>query len=393
MLRCVGLLTWAVMALPLVYEHIEQSIIGRPTGIASGPIPVFIGYVGFGISYYWLTNWLVRDRAFSRSQSRWHWVLTFCMSACALLVSYSSGSELYSILMMIIASVLPWMMSWRLGSLWLLINQLALFPTYDRTVEGGLLAASMQALLYCGLSMLTFVASLVTYYQMEAREEQRQLNAELRATRALLAENVRINERMRIARELHDVIGHQLAALSLNLEVSIHQDLGNGRAFVQTAYGLAKGLLKDVRETVSQIRQVEPIDLSTAVQALINQVPGLNVQFHMTAQVNIHDPEYAHTLLRCIQEILTNTIRHAQARNLWLSITTDDELLILDAHDDGRGASNLVPGNGLVGMRERLQTFGGTLEISTESEKGFTVQACINQKLSKYPVKADGHSI
>ena len=113
----------------------------------------------------------------------------------------------------------------------------------------------MQSLLYAGFSGFVFVTSLVARQQAQAREEQRRLNAELRATRALLAESARINERTRISRELHDLLGHHLTALSLNLEVAGHLVEGKAQEHVNQAHTLAKLLLSDVREAVSQLRE------------------------------------------------------------------------------------------------------------------------------------------
>src|SRR3546814_12823550 len=84
----------------------------------------------------------------------------------------------------------------------------------------------LQSALYVGFSSFVFVTGLVAKQQVEARDEQRQLNSELRATRALLAESSRLSERMRISRELHDLLGHHLTALSLNLEVATHVSSG-----------------------------------------------------------------------------------------------------------------------------------------------------------------------
>ncbi|WP_330970580.1 sensor histidine kinase, partial [Lysobacter sp. A3-1-A15] len=126
--------------------------------------------------------------------------------------------------------------------------------------------AMMQSLLYAGFSGFVFVTSFVAREQSLAQEEQRRLNAELRATRALLAESARVNERTRISRELHDLLGHHLTALSLNLEVAGHLSQGRARDHVQQAHTLARLLLTDVREAVSQLRDTGSIDLAAALR-------------------------------------------------------------------------------------------------------------------------------
>ena len=81
-------------------------------------------------------------------------------------------------------------------------------------------------------------------------------------------------------------------------------------------------------------------------------------------------------LLRCTQEIITNTVRHANARNLWLHFErTSMNELAMHARDDGRGVTELRQGNGLLGMRERLAEIGGRLTIKTERDHGFALDA------------------
>ena len=81
-------------------------------------------------------------------------------------------------------------------------------------------------------------------------------------------------------------------------------------------------------------------------------------------------------LLRCTQEIITNTVRHAHARNLWLRFErTPANELAMHARDDGRGVTDLRQGNGLLGMRERLAQIGGRLNITTERDRGFALDA------------------
>ena len=87
--------------------------------------------------------------------------------------------------------------------------------------------------------------------------------------------------------------------------------------------------------------------------------------------LTLDDPERAHVLLRCTQEIITNAVRHAGARNLWINAGRAATASSSSARDDGHGADTFVAGNGLRGMRERLQQYGGDLKIETRPEAGF----------------------
>src|SRR5690606_21991506 len=171
-------------------------------------------YLAFGACYWWLT------RGLGHGRPAWHdRGLLLALTLFALAVSYFNGSGLGSILLMVAAGVIPWLLPSSSGVLLLLLSQLAVLPIYYGVFRMPLFEALMQSLLYGGFSLFIYVTSLVAKQQAQARDEQRRLNAELRATRALLAESARVNERTRISRELHDLLGHHLTALSLNLEV------------------------------------------------------------------------------------------------------------------------------------------------------------------------------
>jgi signal transduction histidine kinase len=262
---------------------------------------------------------------------------------------------------------------------WLVLQNVACIPVYAAFPNFTMGAAVLQAGLYLGNSVIVFIASEVARQQADAREDQRRLNSELRATRALLAESSRISERMRIARDLHDLVGHHLTALSLNLEVAGHLVVNREASdHVARARTTAKQLLADVREVVSELRDDEGIQLTNALRDLTEGVPGLTVHLELPPRFAVSDSRRAQVLLRCTQEIITNTVRHARARHLWLRFEeATGGMLVLKAHDDGRGAGEVIPGNGLMGMRERLAEVGGQLAIRTDRDRGFALEASL----------------
>ena len=293
------------------------------------------------------------------------------LTGTAIAISYYSGSGLGSILLMVVACVLPWLLPMPVGVAWLVLSQFVVVPVYVRGLDFTWPEALMQSALYAGFCAFVFVTSLVARQQAQAREEQRRLNAELRATRVLLAESARVNERTRISRELHDLLGHHLTALSLNLEVAGHLSEGRVKEHVQQAHTLARLLLTDVREAVSHLRDGGAIDLEAALRPLAENVPSLQIHMDIESPLTMDDPERAHVLLRCTQEVITNAVRHAAARNLWIRAHREEAMIAMTARDDGRGADAFVAGNGLRGMRERLAQYGGHLEIKTRPQEGF----------------------
>lgn len=374
LLRYAGLFTWAVVGLPLLYTWFAQVPATEVPGdealeLQRMSMGGWIAYGVFGLSYLWLTRGLG-----SRATRAADVVLLFLLTASAITVSYYSLSGLGSVLLMTTACVLPWLLPLRVGVVWLVLSQLAVIPVFVRGLDFPVFDAILQSLLYAGFCVFVFVTSLVAKQQAQARDDQRRLNAELRATRLLLAESARINERTRISRELHDLLGHHLTALSLNLEVAGHLSQGQAKEHVSQAHTLARLLLTDVREAVSQLREGGAIDLSLALRPLAENVPSLAIHMDIESPLTLDDPERAHVLLRCTQEIITNAVRHAGARNLWITARRDDGCIRMGARDDGRGADLLVAGNGLRGMRERLAQHGGTLDIDTRPGAGFDLR-------------------
>src|SRR5690606_5186367 len=371
LLRWAGLFTWAITGVWLVQLWLDPRAVDELLQGGGHPFGALVArwtalYLSLGVVYWWLSRDLGRRRHGMLDN-----VALLVLTACAIDVSVFSGSGLGSVLLMVMAGLLPWLVPVRSGVAWLVGSNLAAIPVWVNVLGFPLLIAAAQSLLYAGFSSFVFVTALVARQQTEAREEQRRLNAELRATRRLLAESARVNERTRISRELHDLLGHHLTALSLNLEVAGHLAEGRAREHVQQAHTLARLLLTDVREAVSQLREGDTIDLSAALRPLAENVPALDIHMDIQSPLMLDDPERAHVLLRCTQEIITNVVRHAGADNLWLSARLEGGKVRMDARDDGRGAEQLEAGNGLQGMRERLAQVGGTLRVETGARAGF----------------------
>ena len=368
LLRYAGLFTWAVVGLPLLYSWLAPHLGAADEELALRPMPWqgWLSYLAFGAGYAWLTRHLG-----GRSRQPADYLLLLVLTLAALGVSYFNGSGLGSVLLMVAACVLPWLLPLPLGAGWLLASQLAVAPVFIRWLGFPPLEALMQSMLYAGFSGFVFIVSLVALQQAQAREEQRRLNAELRATRALLADSARVNERTRISRELHDLLGHHLTALSLNLEVAGHLSDGRVKEHVQQAHTLARLLLTDVREAVSQLREGGAIDLGAALRPLAENVPKLAIHMDIEQPLTVDDPERAHVLLRCAQEAITNVVRHADAGQLWLRARREGQNVVLQVRDDGRGSDQVAPGNGLRGLGERLRQHGGRLDIATRRGQGF----------------------
>ena len=235
--------------------------------------------------------------------------------------------------------------------------------------------------LYWGLNLAAQVIAVGAVHALR-REAERSLalgriNAELRATQALLAESAAQAERMRISRELHDAWGHDLTALSLQLEYASHVSPELGRASAIEARDLAKSLLAKVRDVVGTLRRYEGHDIKPVLEALASDAPQLNVHLDIPDTLALQSAEAAQTLMRSAQEIITNTLRHAGARNLWLALRMEDGGVRLDSRDDGEGTDQLRLGHGLKGLIERFQQQGGQIAFESARGSGFKVMGWI----------------
>jgi signal transduction histidine kinase len=369
LLRYAGLFTWAVVGIPLVLNSWYFPVREADELLATAPdiLGSTIAYFVFGAAY-----WLVTRELGTRRPRKFDIALLGVLTISAIAFSKLTGTGLGSILLMLVSGVIPWLMPLGVGVTWLILQHVPLVPVFEGLGFTPVFAV-LQAVMYVGYSSFTFITGLVAKQQAQAREEQRRLNAELRATRALLAESSRMSERLRISRELHDLLGHHLTALSLNLEVAGHLTEGKALEHVRQSHTLAKLLLTDVREAVSEMREERGIDLTNALRVLVEGVPALDVELDLPERLQIDDPERAQVLLRCAQEIITNTVRHAGASHLRLRMTQGDQGIRLEASDNGRGCQHATPGNGLRGMRERLSACGGQVDIITSPGQGFAL--------------------
>ncbi|MFN8547426.1 MAG: sensor histidine kinase [Candidatus Eisenbacteria bacterium] len=229
--------------------------------------------------------------------------------------------------------------------------------------------------LVAGWELLAFCGGMLAATEIRARRDVDRLAAALTLANAQLEESSREAERLHIARELHDTVGHRLAALGVSLDLESRRAEGASAASLREARDSTQQLLAEVREVVSAMREEQPIDLKRAIASLISGLGGLEIALSITPDLQVRDAACAHALYRCAQEALTNVLRHAQATRVRVELRQDANFVALAIRDDGEGADPLREGHGLAGMRERLQALGGTIIVETRRGQGFAVVA------------------
>ena len=195
--------------------------------------------------------------------------------------------------------------------------------------------------------------------------ERNRMNRRLRKANEEIEHLAKVAERERIARDLHDVLGHTLSVIILKSELAgklIDRDPEHAGAEIREVEQISRQALSDVRDAIRGYRsQGLPAELAQAKSTL--ETAGIIVQCDAATTLKL--PAVQESVLSlAVREAVTNVVRHAQARTCSFRLEQQNGSCRLEIHDDGRGGPNLE-GNGLRGMRERVEMLGGTLSRET----------------------------
>ncbi len=331
----------------------------------------FAGYLVF-VAAYGLTSLKEAERSRTVLST-----LLVVQMAMAVYLIWLYPSFIVTCLLVVVAWQTGWLFSLRVALLVALAQAVALASIKCVGPTGQSDNLSLLILfIACGFQVFAITAAHLARSEAQARDELIRLNGELRATQALMAESARMSERLRISRDLHDILGHNLTTLAIHLEVASRLVRGQAAEHVQCARDVASALLRQVRGVVNRVR-VEPVDLRAALSALTDGALGLNVRLVLPDELAALDAARADAVIRCVQEVITNALRHARAKELLVELEqTADGSVSINARDDGQGGK-FVEGGGLTGMRERFKMLGGELSIASSPGEGFAVRGAI----------------
>lgn len=255
---------------------------------------------------------------------------------------------------------------------------------------------ALQVYAYIGAAAVSslFTAAAVTERRLaadalaEREAELRHSMSELRSLSTRLNQ-VREEERARIARDVHDHLGQTLTVLKMDVAEVRRRARAGAIARVEERLSemslLIDGAVEDVRRVASELRPLllDEFNLADAMRYYLDEVAHRSgLRYELTAPAAIDMPaERAGALFRILQEAITNVTRHAGASRVAVSIELADDEVRLEIADDGRGLPPLPerrPGAlGLVGMRDRARLFGGDVVINSEAGRGTIVTARI----------------
>jgi signal transduction histidine kinase len=274
---------------------------------------------------------------------------------------------------------------------WMLFYNVVIITVYAVILmslgEGMALLAANFPIFFTGQIFIVFFTQMAVT-EARSREKIERLVNELEEANdnlrdyAFKVEELAITqERNRLAREIHDGLGHYLTSINMQLQAAqavMDIDPQKAQSGLTTARELTKNALAEVRQSVSTLR------LSMASNKYLSELIHQHLDSVAHGEVIIHfesrgeefqlDPKINWTLLRAIQAGINNALKHAQCENIHILLSFDSDKVELVIQDDGIGATNYEGGYGLVGLQERVHLLNGSLEIISDKQEGLRLK-------------------
>jgi signal transduction histidine kinase len=275
------------------------------------------------------------------------------------------------------------------GLLWGPVTVLNLIAPEDMRAEG--MSAGYIIFLNALIAMVCFFVGRTVHARRASTQALEERARAAEANQRALAEQAVGDERRRIARELHDMVAHHVSVmgvLATGARRVLRRDPDAADEALGTIEDTSRATLREMRRLLDVLRtDAEPAaDLSpqpglAGIELLVEQVreAGLPVSLRVDGSPGPLDPGVALTIYRIVQEALTNALKHAGSATAQVRLSFGVYWLIVEVFDTGRGpapGSDHV-GHGLVGMRERVALYGGTLRTGPRPGGGFRVYAKI----------------
>lgn len=208
---------------------------------------------------------------------------------------------------------------------------------------------------------------------------EREARAQIRRYAAQVEELATTRERNRIARDIHDSVGHYLTVVNVQIEAAraiVAKDPAASSQCLVRAQDFARDGLAELRRSVSMLRGTEqrPFGLALAELVADSKSRGLETELVVHGEKRALTPAVEFTLFRAAQEAFTNVTRHASATRVDCTLRYEPREVSIRITDDGVGAASTDGGFGLVGLRERAQLLGGSATITTATGRGFTIE-------------------
>ena len=273
---------------------------------------------------------------------------------------------------------------------WMLFYNVIIITVYAvilmRLGDGMDLLAANFPIFFTGQIFIVFFTQMAVT-EARSREKIERLVNELEEANdhlrdyAFKVEELAITqERNRLAREIHDGLGHYLTSINMQLQAAkaiMDTDPQKARSGLTTAQELTKNALAEVRQSVSALRLTMASNkyLSELIQQHLDTVSHGDVVIHLelTGEEYQLEPKIKWTLLRATQEGVNNALKHSHCKNIFITLSYEPEIIELSIKDDGIGATNYEGGYGLVGLQERVHLLNGSLTIESGDQQGLSL--------------------
>ena len=261
---------------------------------------------------------------------------------------------------------------------------------YNQSVRGWFsgmesVLVSMNVLLFVLYMILLFTGQKAENTRIRRLNEQlNSANDQLRDYALKLERMTEIRERNRLAREIHDTLGHTLTGIIMGTDAGLalfEAAPAESKKRFEVVAQAARDGLNDVRRSIKALRPdaLEKAGLAEALETMIRnfqESTSAQVQYEQLAGPLLFAQDEEDTLYRCVQEGMTNAVRHGHAQEIQIRLTRNDDLLTIDIRDDGLGCEQVEAGFGLRHMKERLDLLGGSLTCGNrgdleEGRRGF----------------------
>ena len=335
-----------------------------------------------------LTILTVATGLLSFSGLQWDWLLylvtiSIYFMALTLRVAVISGAVLY----LFMGVNLGFLNNWNWSHIYL--NLLSLFPAF--------VFVAVFSLMYRILDIQKERAERLLHQLEESNAELEEAHRQLQSYANEVEELTIVRERTRMAREIHDTLGHYLSILTIQLEtISKLQERDPARAAIEVAEArrVASQSMQEVRNAIAALRptSIATLSLTQAISQLGNEFEQSATETQITLDLDTQlppiSPDLQVALYRAVQEALTNVRRHAHASKVLVRLRYENDLLELVVLDNGSGAStseldNQHGGFGLIGLQERIELLGGQVTYGPAEPTGYRV--CIRIHVSFRP--------
>ncbi|MCY8073468.1 sensor histidine kinase [Bacillus haynesii] len=227
------------------------------------------------------------------------------------------------------------------------------------------------------------VIMLISPYGIRSMNRRMELEQELDEANQQIKELVKREERVRIARDLHDTLGHTLSLLTLKSQLvqrTIASDPERARKEAREMETTSRAALKQVRELVSDMKTATIAEELIHIQQIL-RAADITFEYMGGSDFSNIPPVTQNIVSMCIREAATNIVKHSRATHCTISISQTDEKISIAIKDDGMGMNQQTPfGNGLRGMKERLALIDGALDVSTHNGTVLSIAVPIVKK-------------